>query len=337
LLTHFQVKMANISETVKQFIALGLSDQKARETLKNVNVTKNLTSAISHLKNLENLDTGVGMVIYHTATKIKPQILSHLPLLVKLIVENKLDTPMRVDAALDYLLTNNATQGSPVNQLELEQTCGVGVIITPEKIDKAVEKQIKLNETEILEKRYRFNVGKILQDVRADPEMKWADGKKVKMELDVQLFDLLGPKTESDLAPVSKTDKKIKPDARPAEIKSKCAENNEEGAGSIAELMRSKVHFHAPGENYKTDGYIVTENTNKLLKDHLMATNGKVRTRFPPEPNGILHIGHAKAININFGYAAANDGICFLRYDDTNPEKEEEKFFVGIKNMVNRI
>ena len=60
----------------------------------------------------------------------------------------------------------------------------------------------------------------------------------------------------------------------------------------------------------------------------------QVRTRFPPEPNGILHIGHAKAININFGYAAANDGVCFLRYDDTNPEKEEEKFFVGIKDMV---
>lgn len=60
----------------------------------------------------------------------------------------------------------------------------------------------------------------------------------------------------------------------------------------------------------------------------------KVRTRFPPEPNGILHIGHAKAININFGYAAANDGSCFLRYDDTNPEKEEEKFFTGILDMV---
>ena len=41
-----------------------------------------------------------------------------------------------------------------------------------------------------------------------------------------------------------------------------------------------------------------------------------------------------KAININFGYAAAHDGICFLRYDDTNPEKEEEKFFTGIKDIV---
>jgi len=98
--------------------------------------------------------------------------------------------------------------------------------------------------------------------------------------------------------------------------------------------MKTKVHFHAPGENYKTDGYVVTPNTEKLLKKHLAETGGSVRTRFPPEPNGILHIGHAKAININFGYAAAHNGISFLRYDDTNPEKEEEKFFVGIKDMV---
>lgn len=95
-----------------------------------------------------------------------------------------------------------------------------------------------------------------------------------------------------------------------------------------------KLPFHAPGENFKSDGYVVTPDTKRLLQEHLKITGGKVRTRFPPEPNGILHIGHAKAININFGYAAAHDGICFLRYDDTNPEKEEEKFFVGIKDMV---
>lgn len=106
-----------------------------------------------------------------------------------------------------------------------------------------------------------------------------------------------------------------------------------DSASTIQEMMK-KISFHAPGENYKTDGYVLTPNTKKLLAEHLKIVGGKVRTRFPPEPNGILHIGHAKAININFGYAAANNGTCFLRYDDTNPEKEEEKFFVGIKDMV---
>ena len=100
------------------------------------------------------------------------------------------------------------------------------------------------------------------------------------------------------------------------------------------ELAGEAVNFFKPGENYKTDGYVITDKTMDLLKKHLKETGGKVVTRFPPEPNGILHIGHAKAINFNFGYAKHHNGICYLRFDDTNPEKEEEKYFQGIIEMV---
>jgi glutaminyl-tRNA synthetase len=59
-----------------------------------------------------------------------------------------------------------------------------------------------------------------------------------------------------------------------------------------------------------------------------------VVTRFPPEPNGFLHIGHAKAIAVNFGFAKYHGGKCYLRFDDTNPEKEEKKFFTAIEEMI---
>ena len=64
----------------------------------------------------------------------------------------------------------------------------------------------------------------------------------------------------------------------------------------------------------------------ELLQKHLEETGGGIVTRMPPEPNGYLHIGHLKAAYINFTFAKIKNGICYMRFDDTNPSKEKQEF-----------
>ena len=69
-------------------------------------------------------------------------------------------------------------------------------------------------------------------------------------------------------------------------------------------------------------------------KDLASGLHDSIKTRFPPEPNGFLHIGHAKSICLNFGIAKDYSGTCNLRFDDTNPAKEDISFVNSIKEDV---
>ena len=84
---------------------------------------------------------------------------------------------------------------------------------------------------------------------------------------------------------------------------------------------------------------ILSQNTNFILnqidQDLERDSQKTIKTRFPPEPNGYLHIGHAKSIFLNFGVAKKYSGFCNLRFDDTNPSKEDLEFVESIKKDIN--
>jgi glutaminyl-tRNA synthetase len=194
-----------------------------------------------------------------------------------------------------------------------------GVVISADTVRRIVLRTIEENKQALLEQRYKF-YGNLLKLVRAHPELKWANGKLIKDIVDDENLKILGPKTEADNAkPVS-----AKPAPKPVqqkveEVKQTTSEDDWEFKGEITLL-------HKPGGNPQLHA--------SIIKKHLEETGGKVVTRFPPEPNGFLHIGHAKAINVDFRYAAKHNGICYLRFDDTNPEAEDPVFFEAIKDNV---
>ncbi|CAI6330628.1 unnamed protein product [Periconia digitata] len=115
--------------------------------------------------------------------------------------------------------------------------------------------------------------------------------------------------------------------AKKAAAKAKKAESKAEVALRPKENKQPAAKpAAAPPVNIFTEGWLKRTYEEKPVKE--------VRSRFPPEPNGYLHIGHCKAIAVNFGFAKHHKGVCFLRYDDTNPEKEEEKYFTSILDII---
>src|SRR3954453_505811 len=88
----------------------------------------------------------------------------------------------------------------------------------------------------------------------------------------------------------------------------------------------------ATGGGLDRDSTAAADFIRLIVADNVKAPRsaGRISTRFPPEPNGYLHIGHAKSICLNFGIAAEFGGVCNLRFDDTNPEAEDHEFVEAI-------
>uniref|UniRef100_A0A8R7VB59 glutamine--tRNA ligase n=1 Tax=Triticum urartu TaxID=4572 RepID=A0A8R7VB59_TRIUA len=314
---------------LEKLLALGLDQRTTENALVNSKVTANLGAVIAEA-GITCCDKSVGNLLYAVATKYPNNALVHRPALIDYIVSMKIKNPAQLDAALSFL-TNVGPD--PLDTGKFEEACGVGVVVSIEEIHSTVTKVLHENMEAILEQRYHINVGNLCGQVRK--RHPWGDAKATKEEIEKRLAEILGPKTEADNVKPVKT-KKGKP-AKPEEKKVAVAT-----VAPPSEDLNPYSHFPEPAENNKVHTEIFfsngniwrAHNTKEILEKHLMATGGKVTTRFPPEPNGYLHIGHAKAMFIDFGLAKERNGYCYLRFDDTNPEAEKKEYIDHIQEIV---
>ncbi|KAL6929554.1 hypothetical protein ACO0SA_000957 [Hanseniaspora valbyensis] len=329
--------MSDVESITLKLGQLGFEDVKLKELNKNNKLLVILDKLISLLQIDNELSKTVRNSIYNLAVLFNKDKEQTLPLelisnkekLISYILENYFlkenlnnNNTITLEEVYNFI-TNNFNGNETLNDSNFpavfEKQAGINLNLTPEDINMKIK--TFLNETikdELVEKRYTLTP-KIYAEVRKLDDLKFCNFGDLKKIIDSEILAILGPKDERDAPkPKAKQPKAKKTDNKKKETKDEPVRNMFT-EGFLGDL-------HKVGENPQL--------YPETLKKHLEFTKGKVHTRFPPEPNGFLHIGHSKAVMVNFGFAAYHDGHCYLRYDDTNPEAEEKKYFDSILNMI---
>eukprot|EP00245_Coleochaete_scutata_P005904 TRINITY_DN19893_c0_g1_i1.p1 TRINITY_DN19893_c0_g1~~TRINITY_DN19893_c0_g1_i1.p1 ORF type:complete len:798 (-),score=199.54 TRINITY_DN19893_c0_g1_i1:276-2669(-) len=319
-------KEAAKKEATELFLKIGLDQRTAENAVANAKVTANLTSVI-HEAGVENgCDKAVGNLLYTSATKFPANALKHRKVFLDYVTSGKIKNTTQVEGGLAFLASVGAED---LDTGMLEEKSGVGVEVTAEEIKSAVSEVIAKERERLLVERYRANVGTLLGHVRA--VQPWADGKVAREELDAQLKELLGERKPEDDEKPGKKKKEKKPKAE--EVVKEETTVEESNPYAIFPKPQDNIQVHTT-VYFSDRPPMMPANSREKLERHLAHTGGRVWTRFPPEPNGFLHIGHAKAMTVDFGFAENAGGDCYLRYDDTNPEAEKKEYIDHIQEIV---
>ncbi len=111
-------------------------------------------------------------------------------------------------------------------------------------------------------------------------------------------------------------------------------DSNNKPEGQVTNFLRNIIDHDLQQPQYATRSWGGAPAVASVHAQATQADPAKIRTRFPPEPNGYLHVGHAKSICLNFGLARDYGGVCHMRFDDTNPEKENQEYADSILDAV---
>lgn len=305
------------------FAQISYTGNKSLESAKNPKHAKAIEAAITdnNLANA-NLDAKRGQLVVTAATQSPPSLSeTKRRYLIRRTADGSLDNEDRVKTAIKYL---GGLPSDDINDESFDKECGVGIVVSGADVDQAVASFVSANKAQ-LEANGRPNIGVIISKLKAIPELRWASPLDIKNAAESQLKQTWPPGADAGPSKAAK---------KPTAKDTAAAASGKASSSASTSVMDPDAMFkegflsrlHAPGENPQI--------STDLKKWHLDATGGKVFTRFPPEPNGFLHIGHTKAISIDFGFARYHNGLCYLRYDDTNPEAEEGVYFDSILETV---
>ncbi|KAI0269475.1 glutaminyl-tRNA synthetase [Russula aff. rugulosa BPL654] len=295
------------------FKSIGLSQAKASEASKSAKGAALLQDLIERHAltggRIDEKQAGLVAALAVQGAKIGEDERGYV---VHAIIDGRLKSTDQVNAAIKFLETHPL----PADDAQFDHECGVGFSITQEALSNAVSEYVDSPAVSGW-----AGMGAAITALRNTPGLRWVNPLEIKNAVESALTDRFGAKGEAK--PKGKQEPKPAK-ATETEVSSASTSATPNPRSVFEEGFLGKLH--KPGQNPQV--------TPALRDAHLKATGGLVYTRFPPEPNGYLHIGHSKAIFINFGYAAHHGGRCYLRYDDTNPEAEEAVYFESILEIV---
>lgn len=228
-------------------------------------------------------------------------------------MEDKIKTAPQMIAAFAFYKAFKADY--VIVEKDFSAACGVGINVTTKDIEKGVAEVFTKHKAEILSKKHEFNFNVLLHQIRET--FKWGDGGEIVRQFNAKKLELVGEKPKEEKKKV-----KAAPKPKPTE------ESKDEELDMFADFKKDKLSTLVARD------VNTAINTEELLKKHKDFTKGRILTRFPPEPNGYLHIGHAKAMRFSFTIASEYGGETYLRYDDTNPEKENQEYIDSIADTV---
>ncbi|BGP40715.1 Glutaminyl-tRNA synthetase [Rhodotorula kratochvilovae] len=301
------------------FAQCGLSEQRALETARSKTAPQAkqlLQLARLDQDNLDDKQTTLALQVAKDGTKLTDDARLYI---VGAIRNNRIQKSDQVSAAIKHL----STATPPFDDAAFDEACGVGFSITPAELDTRVRAYLA-DKADDVQKAGWTGFSKVSGLMRQADPLRWVAPLDLKAAAETVFEELFGKKEDAKAKAQAAADKAKKEAKTPKASTSAVPLAAESPDDLFAQGWLSRLH--KPGGN--------EQKIPERMKEHLEWTKGKVFTRFPPEPNGFLHIGHSKAIAVNFGYAKYHKGHCYLRYDDTNPEAEEQIYFDKILENV---